>query len=185
MRTLGIHKNIPVSGTKLTLALPVGFISSHLTADKLFPVNPRAILTPPKMSLLIDAKSMPSLIIKPRLILCAHTDNFGWNKTSNQQQQMLMQNLNRIVSRPNVTTGHILDCITNCISINLMFMENFSTNTQVWNILRYRNDCRQRGVIRVTYGCYRATTETRTRSGTSGIIRSSVPPRALVGPTTN
>ena len=46
MRTLCIHKNVPVSGTTLTLGLRVGFISSHLTADKLFPVNPRVIMGP-------------------------------------------------------------------------------------------------------------------------------------------
>ena len=83
MRRLGIHKNIPVSGTKPTPGLRVGFISSHLTVDKLFPVNPRAIMGPPKMSLLLEAKSVPALIIKPRLILVAHTDDLGWNKTSN------------------------------------------------------------------------------------------------------
>ena len=49
MRRLGIHKNIPVSGTKVTLGLRVGFIRSHLTVDKLFPVNPRAIAGPSKM----------------------------------------------------------------------------------------------------------------------------------------
>ena len=103
MRRLGIPKNIPVSGTKLTLGLRVGFISSHLKVDKLFPVNPRAITGPPKMSLLFEAKSMLALIIKPSLILVAHTDDLGWNKTSNQQQQMLIQNLNRIISRPIVT----------------------------------------------------------------------------------
>ena len=69
MRRLGIHKNIPVSGTKLTLGLRVGFISSHLTADKLFSVNPRAITGPPKTSLVLEAKNMPALIIKPRFIL--------------------------------------------------------------------------------------------------------------------
>ena len=40
MRRLGIHKNIPVSDTRLTLGRRIYFISSHLTADKLFPVNP-------------------------------------------------------------------------------------------------------------------------------------------------
>ena len=70
MRRLGIHKNIPVSGTELTLGLRVGFISAHLTVNKLFPVNPRAITGPPKMSLLLEAKSMLALIIKPRLIHC-------------------------------------------------------------------------------------------------------------------
>ena len=80
MRRLCIHKNIPISGTKLTLGLWVGFISSHLPADKLFPANPRAITGPPKMSLLLEAKSMPALIIKPTLILVAR-----------QQQQMFIQ----------------------------------------------------------------------------------------------
>ena len=82
---LGIYKSIPVSDTKLTLGLRVDFISSHLSADKLFPVNSRGITGLPKMSLLLGAKSMPALIIKPRLILAAHRDDLGWNKTSNQE----------------------------------------------------------------------------------------------------
>ena len=158
MRRLCIHKNIPVSGTKLTLGLRVGFIGSHLTVDKLIRVNPRVITGPPKMSFLHKAKSTSALIIKPRLILFAHTDDLGWNKTSNQQQQMLIQNLNRIVSRPIVTPGWILHCTTNHIPINLMFKKNFPTNTQVRNSLSTQNNCRQRGVIRVTYGCYNRNT---------------------------
>ena len=79
MRRLGIHKNIPASGTKLTLGLEVGFISSHLTPDKLFPVNLRAVTGPSKMSLLLEAKSMPALIIKPRFIFVSHKDDLGWN----------------------------------------------------------------------------------------------------------
>ena len=70
MSGVNVHKNITVSITKLTLGLRVGFISSHLTVDKLFPVNPRAITGPPKMSLLLEAKSMPALIIKPRFDAC-------------------------------------------------------------------------------------------------------------------
>ena len=105
MRGLNVHKNIPVSITKLTLGLLVGFIGSHLTADKLFPVNPRAIKGPPKMSLLLEAKSMPALIIKPRLILISHTDDLGWYITSNQKGKKLVQNLNRIVRKTNVRQG--------------------------------------------------------------------------------
>ena len=86
MRKPGIYKNIPVSNTKLTLGLRVGSISFYLTADKLFLVKPRAITGPPKMSLLLQANGMPAMIIKPRLILVAHTDDLFWNKTSNQQQ---------------------------------------------------------------------------------------------------
>ena len=82
MKRLGIHKNIPVFDTQLTLDLLVGFISSHLTVDKLFPVNPKAISDPPKMSLLFEDKSMPALIIKPMLLLVAHTDDLGSTNAS-------------------------------------------------------------------------------------------------------
>ena len=174
--TAEIYKNIPVSVTKLMLGLRVSSISSHLTADKLFPVNPRTITGPPKMSLLLEAKSMLALIIKPRLILVTHSDDLGWYIKSNQLGQMFVKNLNRIVSKPNATPGQILYCTTDCIPVDLTFQENFPTITQVWNRLSHRNDCQQRGVIWVTYRCYNSS---RTRSGTSVIRRSSVPPRAL------
>ena len=107
MREQGIHKHIPFSETKLTLGLRLGSISSHFTLDKLFAVNPRGITGPLKVSLLLDAKSTPVLIIKLRLIHVAHMDDFGLYITSNQQGQMLVRNLNRIVSRPNVMPGQI------------------------------------------------------------------------------
>ena len=75
MRRPDIHKNSPVYVTKQTLGLRVGFINSHLTANKLFPVNLKAITGPPKMSLLLDTISMPAFIIEPRAYPCyAH----GW-----------------------------------------------------------------------------------------------------------
>ena len=143
MRGLNVYKNIPVSITKLTLGLLVGFISSHLIADKLFPINPRAITGLPKMSLLLEAKSMPALIIKPRFILVTHTDDLGRYITSNQQGKMFFQNLNRIVRKPNVMPIQFPYCTTNSIPIDLMFQENFPNHTQVWNCLSHRNDCRQ------------------------------------------
>ena len=82
-----IQKNIPVSDTKLTLGLLVGFISSHLTADKLIPVNPRVITGQPKKSLMLEVKGTPALIIKLRLFLIAHEDDFGWYITSNQRNR--------------------------------------------------------------------------------------------------
>ena len=88
MRGLNIHKNIPVSITKQTLGLRVGFVRPHLTVDKLFPVNPIAIMDPPKMSLLLEAKSMPALIIKPRFIYVMHTDDLPWYITSYQQRKI-------------------------------------------------------------------------------------------------
>ena len=147
MRGLNVRKNIAVSITKLTLGLRVGFISSHLIVDKLFPINPGAIMGPPKMSLLLEAKSMPALFIKPRFILVMHTDDLGWYIMSNQQRKMLVQNLNRIVRKLNVMPRQCPYCTTNSIPIDMMFQENFPTHTQVWNCLSHRNDCRQRGVI--------------------------------------
>ena len=129
MRGLNVHKNIPVSITKLTLGLRVGFISSHLIEDKLLSVNPRSITSPQKMSLLLEAKSMPALIIKPRFIHVMHTDDLDWYKTSNQQGKMLVQNLNRIVRKPNVMLRQFPYCTTKNILIDLLFQENFPTHT--------------------------------------------------------
>ena len=67
---------------------------------------------------------------------------------------MLVQNLHRIVRSPNVTPGQIPHCTTDCIPINLVFQENFPTNTEVRNSLCRRNDSRERRVIWVTNGCY-------------------------------
>ena len=123
MRGLNVHTNIPVSITKLTLGLQVGFIGSHMIADKLFPINPRAITGPLKMSLLFEAKSMPALIIKLRFILVTHTDDLGWYITSNQQGKIFVQSLNRIVRKPNVTPRQFP--YTDSIPIDLMFQETF------------------------------------------------------------
>ena len=45
---------------------------------------------------------------------------------------MFVQNLNRIVSKPNVTPGQILYCTTDCIPIDLMLIENFPANIEAW-----------------------------------------------------
>ena len=91
MMGLNIHENIPVSVAKVTLDLRVGFISSELKADELCPVNHSAIKGPPKMSLLLEAKTMPALIIKPRLIIVTHTDDLGRYITSTQQDRYLFK----------------------------------------------------------------------------------------------
>ena len=69
------HMYNPVYDNSLSLGLRVCFISSHLTVDKLFPVNPRVIIGPPKVSLLHEPKSIPALIIKQWLILVLHKDD--------------------------------------------------------------------------------------------------------------
>ena len=151
MRGLNVHKNIPVSVTKLTLGLRVGVINSHLIADKLFPANLRAITGPPKMSC---TKNHACIDHQTKVYPCyAH----GWPWlviTSNQQGKMFVQNLNRIVRMPNVTPRQFPYCTTDSIPIDVMFQENFPTHTQVWNCLSHRNDCRHGGVIWLTYWCY-------------------------------
>ena len=115
--------------------------------DKPFPINPRAITGPPKMSLLLEASRMPALIIKPKLILVTHIDDLGWNITSNQQQQMLIQDLNRMVSRPNITPGQILYCTTNCIPIDLMFKEHFPPRGALSKLLKREGRAGAEGAI--------------------------------------
>ena len=83
-----------------------------------------------------------------------HMDDLGGYIMSNQQGKMLIQNLNRIVRRPNVMPWQIPHCTTDCIPIILVFQENFPANTQVRNSLCCQNDRRERGVISVTNGCY-------------------------------
>ena len=67
------------------------------------------------ISLMLEAKSMSALIINPRFINDAHTDDLGCDKTSNRQQQMLIEDLNRIASKSNVKPRQILYCTTNSI----------------------------------------------------------------------
>ena len=125
MRGLDVHENIDVSDTKLMLGLRVCFISSVLIANKLFPINPRAVTGPTKMSLLLEVERTSALIIEPRLILVTYTDDLGGYITSKQQGKMIVQNLHRIVRRPNVTSGQIPHYTTHCVPINLLFQENF------------------------------------------------------------
>ena len=79
-----------------------------MTANKLFPINLRAITGPPKMSLLLKVKNASALIVKPRFILVAHTDDYGRYITFNQQRQVLIGNLNRIVGGPYITPKQVL-----------------------------------------------------------------------------
>ena len=125
MRGLDVHENIDVSDTKLMLGLRVCFISSDLIVNKLFPINPRAITGPSKMSLLLEVESTSALIIEPRLILVTHTDDLGGYITSNQQGKMLLQNLHRIVRRPNVTPGQIPNCTTDLSQLTWCFRKTF------------------------------------------------------------
>ena len=59
------------------------------------------------MSLLLEAESMPALIINLSIILVTHADGLHWCITSKQQGQMFVQNLSMIVSKKNVMPGQI------------------------------------------------------------------------------
>ena len=182
MKRLDIHKDIPVAITKQTLSLLVGFSSLDLAADKLFPVDPKAFTGAPKKSLLLEAQSRPALIIKPRLILVSLTDDLNWYTTSNQHGHIFIQNLNWIIRQINVTPWQILYFTTNCISIDLMFQENFHTDTQVGTAWTIEMIADKEEWSELPMG---VTTATCTRSGTSVIRRSSVQPCAWVGATNN
>ena len=154
MKRLGIHKT--VSDIKLMLATK--YVGLALTQQWTNSSQLTQVLSCvyQRWACCLRQKNKPAFIIKPRLILVSHTDNLCWNIRSNQQRHMLIQNLTRNTSRPNITPGQILFYITNCIPIDFMLNENFHTNTHVWNILSHQNDCWQRRVILVTYGCYKS-----------------------------
>ena len=133
MRRLAIHKNIPAGTLIRTLNFRVGFIISHKTADKLFPVNPRAITGPSKISILLKDKSTPAFIIKPRLILFGHTDDIRWYIRPTSMDRCSIKP--SAGQQTNVTPMQILYCTTNCIPIDLMLQENNHTNAEVWNSL--------------------------------------------------
>ena len=79
---------------------------------------------------------------------------------------MLIQDLNRIVSRINITPGQIMYCTTNCSDliwhpIYLMFKENFPLDTQTAWAIEMTADREEWPELPMG-----ATTETRTRWGT-------------------
>ena len=89
MRGLNVHENIDVSDTKLMLGLRVCFICSD-SKKKLFPINPRVVTGPPKMSLLLEVESTSALIIEPRLIFVTYTDDLGGYIVSNQKGKIII-----------------------------------------------------------------------------------------------
>ena len=180
MRGLDIHRNIQVSDTNLTLGLLVGFISSHFTADKLLPVNSRAITGSPKMSLLPEAISMPALIIKPMLILVMHKVYLIWYIKSNQQGQMIVQTSTGLSACQMLRQGR------SCIAPQKVFQLTWCSRRTF--LLTHK--CRTAWAIDMTadkeeWSELPIGATTGTRSGTSVISRPSVPPLAWVGPTTN
>ena len=114
------------------------------------------------------SQSVPALIIKPRFILVMHMDDHGWYITSNLQGTMFLQNLKRIVRKPNVMPRQFPYCTTDSIPIDLMFQGNFPTDTEVWNCQSHRNYCQVTSELPIG-----ATSATHIKSETS-VIRNRV-----------
>ena len=144
MRRLDVHENIDVSDTKLILGLRVCFISPDLTVNKLFPINPRAITGPPKMSLLLEDESTSALIIEPRLILVAH----------------FYKTYFLVVFRKSIRTYNLV-----CVSLYLIYdlwlrvtawrlQFNFDRSCQTWRVTEFGHgsDPRERGHGQIFWG---------------------------------
>ena len=69
MGTLGVHRNIPASDTKLTHSLRIYSIGPPLVMDKLIPVISRATTSSPEMGPLLYVECKPAVIIKQGLSL--------------------------------------------------------------------------------------------------------------------
>ena len=85
---------------------------------------------------------------------CFSAENIYARMVHPTSKEMFVQNFNRIVREPNVTSRQIPYSTTDSTPIDMIFQENFPIHTQVWTLPSHRNDCRQRGVIWVTYWCY-------------------------------
>ena len=132
------------------------------------------------MSLLLEVERTPAVTIKPRLILVTHTDNLSRKKRSTSSK-MHIQSLKWIASTPDTSPRELTNCITDCSPINSVFQKHPPTDTQVRNSLCHRNGW-EWWWSDLHSG---AATATRTRSVTSVIRRSRVPPRAWVGSVTS
>ena len=89
------------------LGLWVHYISSHWVADKLFPVNPGAIMAQPKFSLLLKPKRLPYLSPNQDSSLCAHRRSWLVHNVQPAGTDA-RKNLNSISS--NSTSSNRTDC---------------------------------------------------------------------------
>ena len=146
MRGLDIHKIIPVSVTKLTLGLRVGFISSHLM-DKLFLLTEERSRVHRRWASCLGPKACLHLSSNKGIsTLCTRMTLVGLERPTCRDRCSFKTSTGLSASQM-VSQGRSCICTTYCIPVALMFQENFPTNTQVWNRLSHRNDCQQRGVI--------------------------------------
>ena len=83
METLSIHQNIPSSDSKLMHSLGIYSIGLPMVMDKLIPVNSTVITSPLEMSLLLEVKCTPVVIIKQWFILVTQPDHLSRYKTFN------------------------------------------------------------------------------------------------------
>ena len=141
----------PCSYTKQTLDLRVGFISSHLAAHNFFTVNPRAITDPATMSLRLDHQKNAyscCALIWPWLV--HNVKPAGTDARSNPQQDC--QQTKCYVMKQ----GRSCNAATTVFKLTWSFRKTLLLTNKICNSLSHLNDNRQRGVIWVTYGCYKS-----------------------------
>ena len=92
------------------------------------------------MSLLLEAKSMPALIIKPRHILVTNTDALGWYITSNQQDRCLFKTSTGLSASQMLRLGRSCIAPQTIFQLTRCFMETFLPTHKfgtAWAIERY------------------------------------------------
>ena len=103
------YKNVPVSDTKLMLVLRVGFISSHLTSNEIFPVNLRAIMGPTKIwaSCNRSKARLHWLSNQGLSFLCTQMTLVGTLRPSSRDRCSSRSQAQQDCERPNVLPGQI------------------------------------------------------------------------------
>ena len=153
MRGLGIRNNVPVSDNKLLPGLRVGLFAL------LWPKSDHKYIYWRWASCLRSNAWMHwssnqglSLLCN----LCTWMTLVGTNvqPPGTDLKKYSIQNLSRIVAMPNVMPGQNLHFTTKLCSNYLGVLENLSYKSICLEQLVPSNNCQQRWVIQVTYGCY-------------------------------
>ena len=128
------------------------------------------------MILLLQAKNTPPLIIKPKLIIVAHMDDFGW------QGKMLFKTSSGLSANKMIRQSRSCIAPQTVFQLTWCFRKTFITTLIFGSAWAIEMTAGREEWFKFHMS---ATTATHTRSGTLVIKRSSVPPLAWVEPTTN
>ena len=120
--SFNMHQKLIVYGNELAPhSLSADLVYQLLSQYKLFPINwIKSDDIPPNISLLLEVARTPAVIINPRIVLVAYTDDLSSHITSNQQAEVLGQKFDRIYLRQDTSktasvrnlqqTRHFQDC---------------------------------------------------------------------------